>query len=254
MQPFSAPVSYYHRVEDGESWEEEDKETTIDLSCRGTMSAAPLEFVARHAAAAPQQPAAPVPVHILVEEGAVRWWPWLVTVLLLSVIPALVAAYRFYFRRRHWEREFLSPFHSKTVVKRGSTPTRRYSKRLEVRRIGTRGQGDEGQGDEGTRGQGDKGTRGQGDGDEGTRGTRGQGDEGRGDKGTRGQRKERIHCCTCAVNGDCILLLLPLSPLSLVQFWEDQTMLRNAYLATGIALRAVRCDCLQRLGVWHAQT
>ena len=73
VQPFSAPVSYYHGVEDGESWEEGSKETTIDLSALPAgQYRLRLEFVADHAAAAPQQPAAPLPVHILVEEGAVR--------------------------------------------------------------------------------------------------------------------------------------------------------------------------------------
>ncbi len=138
VQPFDVEVSHYHGVEDGESWSEGSLENSVYLSAlpAGTYEMR-LEFVGeRQATPPPAQPSLPgqapaptpaepaqppVRVHVRVEQGTVHLWPWILTVLVLSVIPALVGAYHIWFERRRWEESAFSPFHTQPVkAKSGS--------------------------------------------------------------------------------------------------------------------------------------
>ena len=130
VQPFDVEVSHYHGLEDGEAWQEGSQEDSVYLSALPEGSyRMRLEFVSEHQAApaAPavqpqQQPpaaAADHSVHVRLEQGTVHVWPWILTVLALSVIPALVGAYHFWFERRRWEESAFSPFHAQPVKDMG---------------------------------------------------------------------------------------------------------------------------------------
>jgi hypothetical protein len=123
VQPFSAPVQYYHGVEGGESWQEGSREETVYVSAVPPgQYVLRLEFATEPPAAKPPAPAPrspPVSVRVRLEQGAPHVWPWVLTLLALSVIPALVAAYHFYFERRRWEDSAFSPFHTQPVKDKG---------------------------------------------------------------------------------------------------------------------------------------
>ncbi len=128
VQPFSAPVEYYHGVEDGEAWHEGGQEQTVYVAAVPAGDyVLRLEFATDHSGTKPAQPGAPgqtLPVQVRLEQGAPHLWPWLLTLLALSAIPALVAAYHFYFERRRWQDSEFSPFHTQPVKEKGG---RRYA-------------------------------------------------------------------------------------------------------------------------------
>ena len=90
VQPFSAPVEYYHGMDGGESWSEGSKETSVYLSAlpAGAYTLR-LEFVGERQAVQTTQPPLPplfkpappppppvVSVHVLVEQGPCACWTW----------------------------------------------------------------------------------------------------------------------------------------------------------------------------------
>jgi lysine biosynthesis protein LysW len=112
VQPFSVPVQYYWGTEDGEGWEEGKKEDNVYLSSLPSGNyRMRLEFVTERS----PTPVPPVAVRVRLEQGCPHMWTWLLAVLALSVIPALVGVYHFWFERRRWEDSDFSPFHAQAA-------------------------------------------------------------------------------------------------------------------------------------------
>jgi DNA-directed RNA polymerase subunit RPC12/RpoP len=106
VQTFSLPVEYYHGVDDGESWSEGSQTPSVHLSA---LPAGKYTMRIEAQWEKWQQPAA---VTIRVEQGVPRVSYWLVTMLLISIIPVLVAFNQLSFEKRRWADSDYTPFSS----------------------------------------------------------------------------------------------------------------------------------------------
>ncbi len=106
-QPFSASLSYYQGVEDGESWSEGSRNTEVYLSPlpQGSYRLR-LEIYG-------EQGKTPPELQVAVIQGVHRLRNLFFALLALSVIPLGVLAYHLYFESRRWKDSPYSPFHSK---------------------------------------------------------------------------------------------------------------------------------------------
>jgi hypothetical protein len=116
IQPFEALVEYYHGVEDGEAWTEDDRSKSVYLSSppNGTYlmrlevvgepvqipGAAPVMPVLRPGGQGGGQK--PVTMHVVVEQGVPRFLLWFVTFVVISIVPIGVVIYHIWFEKRRW--------------------------------------------------------------------------------------------------------------------------------------------------------
>lgn len=97
VQPFFVEVGHYAGVEDGESWQDDEREHTVMLSAQaGGNYSLRLEVV-------PEKPEVGAMVRVRVEQGVVRLITFLLTILGLSVIPVGVGLYHLYFEYLRWQ-------------------------------------------------------------------------------------------------------------------------------------------------------
>lgn len=97
VQPFAAEVYYYYGVEDGEAWQEAEREQTIYLSAQpeGTYS---LRLQVER-----EKPEHPVRVRVRVEQGVVRFLSWLLLAAVLTIPALLVAVWHLFFEHLRWQ-------------------------------------------------------------------------------------------------------------------------------------------------------
>jgi hypothetical protein len=106
VQTFSLPISYYHGIDDGESWSEGGRQETTYLS-----ALPPGPYTLRLEMIKEQKPG-PVQVSIHIVQGVPRFLHWILLLLFLSIIPLGVLAYHLYFEKCRWQDSDYSPFHS----------------------------------------------------------------------------------------------------------------------------------------------
>ena len=108
VQQFELPIEYYYGVEDGEAWNEGDREQTVYLPAlpegRYTMR---LEAQWEN-----WNQSAPPQVSIQVEQGVPRLTNLLIVLVALSVVPLLFAWRHFSFERRRWADSASNPYDS----------------------------------------------------------------------------------------------------------------------------------------------
>jgi hypothetical protein len=96
-QFFEIGVGYWQGVEDGESWTEDEREKSEYLSAvpKGKYILR-LELLGEH----PQQP---TKIHVRIEQGVARFWPWLVALLVVSLVPGAVLICHLVFNNKRWQ-------------------------------------------------------------------------------------------------------------------------------------------------------
>lgn len=106
VAPFDVAVSYYHGVDDGESWSEGSNRSSEYLSAvpKGSYQLR-LEFQR-------EKPQAPLTVGVRVRQDVPRLLYWFLTLLLISLLPGLVLIYHLYFESQRWKDSDYSPFRS----------------------------------------------------------------------------------------------------------------------------------------------
>lgn len=106
-QGFSLTLEYYSGVEEGESWSEGSRSSTVYLSApeAGTYT---LGLDVRW----DKQDSQPVTFTLTVRQGIARPWHLIVTLLALSLIPLLVAIRHFNFERQRWSDSVYNPYES----------------------------------------------------------------------------------------------------------------------------------------------
>lgn len=96
-QFFEVGVGYWQGVEDGESWTEDQREQSTYIS------AVPKGKYILRLELLGEQPQQPTGIHVRIEQGVTRVWPWLVTLLVLSIIPLTVLILNLVFNNKRWE-------------------------------------------------------------------------------------------------------------------------------------------------------
>src|SRR5262249_23115556 len=93
----TAEMFQYQGVEDGESWQENEREKTMYLSSQpgGTYS---LRLQVER-----EKPEQPVLLRVRVEQGVVRFISWLVMVGALTLVPLLVGVWHLFFEYLRWQ-------------------------------------------------------------------------------------------------------------------------------------------------------
>lgn len=96
VQSFPIELSYYHGVEDGESWSEGDRK---DSAYSSAMPAGRYLLRLEGQWEKWQQPAS---VSVKVEQNVTHGFNFLLALIVLSIVPVLMGVYHFRFERRRW--------------------------------------------------------------------------------------------------------------------------------------------------------
>jgi hypothetical protein len=104
VEQFSLPVEYYYGVEDGEQWSEGSSTASTYLS------ALPGGKYTLRLEASWQNWNQAMPLRIRIEQGVPRVLHLVLTLIALSILPALVMIRHYSFERRRWEDSNYNPF------------------------------------------------------------------------------------------------------------------------------------------------
>jgi hypothetical protein len=104
VEQFSLPVEYYYGVEGGESWSEGGPTASTYLS------ALPSGKYTLRLEISWQNWNQAMPLRVKVEQGVPRALYLALTLIALSILPALVLIRHYSFERRRWEDSYYSPF------------------------------------------------------------------------------------------------------------------------------------------------
>jgi hypothetical protein len=96
-QPFEIEAGYWHGVEDGEAWTEDNRKESTYVS--GPPSG---KYMLRMEALS-EKPNQRTSIHLLIEQGVPRFMPWFWTLLIVSAIPLSVVGFHIYFNQKRWE-------------------------------------------------------------------------------------------------------------------------------------------------------
>lgn len=96
VHTFDMPIEYYHGTEGGEAWTEGSRQRTRILS-----AVSPGSYVVRLAVERSKRDVEHT-LAIDIDEGVFYWRGWLVTLLLVSLLPICMILYHVYFERRRW--------------------------------------------------------------------------------------------------------------------------------------------------------
>jgi hypothetical protein len=116
IQPFAAELGYFHGVEDGESWTEDSREESVYVSSPPsgtyllrleaigdrdrTIQTGGVPPIVRPGGQGGQ--GSQVTLHVVVEQGVPRFWPWFITFVVISIVPIGVVIYHIWFEKRRW--------------------------------------------------------------------------------------------------------------------------------------------------------
>jgi len=119
IQPFAMELGYFHGIDAGESWTEDNRHDSVYLSSppsgkyllrleaigdrdRSIQTGAPFVPFPRPGAQGGQSGPGPVTLHVKIEQGVPRYWLWILTCILISIVPACVVVYHIWFEKRRW--------------------------------------------------------------------------------------------------------------------------------------------------------